>query len=307
VNKLILKEVNFSIIIPTRKRISELSTCLDKLVIQLNANDEIIVSEDDETLESQIFLKKKYPNVKWLAGPCKGPAANRNNGAKIAINDYLIFLDDDCIPNANIISNYRSYVQKNPDIDAVEGCIKPEGKNNSLAAECPINEVGGCFWSCNVLFKKKSFESLTGFDEDFPFPGMEDPEIYYRMRSLGMLVPFLAEAFVMHPWVIRKDKRSVFHHRLSLLIYLNKHFEETKRIGPLYFIRHAKNQLKALISGAIRGSKDKVFMLSKIIQSLRFSMILRNSGSIKKYVEESKPCCSGCSRAVDYLLLPRNK
>lgn len=300
------KLIAFSIVIPTRTRTNELSLCLDKLNKQLFPGDEIIVTEDDEMLTSQLLLREKYPKVRWIAGPCMGPAANRNNGASFATNEYLIFLDDDCIPSANILSTYRCYLQKNPDIDAVEGCIKPEGKSNSLAAECPINEVGGYFWSCNVLFNKNAFESLTGFDEDFPFAAMEDCDIYYRMRTLGMLVPFLAEAFVIHPWVIRKDIRNVFHRRLSLLIYLKKHHEETKRVGTIYFIRHAKNQLKALINGVIRGSKDKVCMSRQVIQSLRLAMILRDGAAIKRYVGESKPCCSGCSRALGYLS-PSNK
>lgn len=294
--------VNFSIIIPTRKRIKELSTCLDKLIVQLDGSDEIIVSEDDLTLEAQLSLKGKYPNVRWLAGPCRGPAANRNHGASAATNDFLIFLDDDCIPSNWLLSSYRKFIEENPNIDGVEGCIKALGQRQSLAEECPENVVGGYFWSCNVLLKRSAFQALSGFDEDFPFACMEDAEIYYRMNLANMNVPFLSAAYVMHPWVLRKDLGAVLHQRLSLLIYLTKHPEERQRLGSSYFLRVAKNQIKVLISkGFLEHQSHKIYFVRRLFLNLKFAWTVRSSNSINRYIETRSPCCGGCKRAIEKL------
>lgn len=292
----------FSIVIPTRKRAVELKTCLDNLVTQLCPGDEIIVSEDDEFRESENLLKARYQSVKWILGPCKGPSANRNNGAKSAVNDYLVFLDDDCVPSTNLLNAYRNYLEKNSQIDAIEGAIRPLGKKTSLAAECPINEVGGVFWTCNVLIRRTTFISIGGFDEHYPFAGMEDVDIYKRLRQNRSKIDFLAAADVYHPWAVRKDMRAKFHHRLSVLLYLSKYPEESRRFSTINFMRIIKSHLKdLLLDGIIKGQKDKYFQIKKILLVLEFAWIFRGKYTKHKYIADVKPCCRHCAELILHL------
>ncbi|MFM6224388.1 MAG: glycosyltransferase family 2 protein, partial [Dolichospermum sp.] len=76
--------IKFSVIIPTYHRNDLLAKCLDCLApgMQTLPADqyEVIVSDDGYQSTAQEMIEQNYPWVKWVAGPGKGPAANRNNG-----------------------------------------------------------------------------------------------------------------------------------------------------------------------------------------------------------------------------------
>ena len=63
---------------------------------------EVIVSDDSKQCIAKELIQEKYSWVKWIEGPKKGPAANRNNGAKYATGDWFIFIDDDCEPQKDL-------------------------------------------------------------------------------------------------------------------------------------------------------------------------------------------------------------
>src|SRR5690348_16192010 len=99
-----------SVIIPACNRNELLSKCLAKLhpsVQSLPAElYEMIVTDDSKDNVSKEFIHQNYSWIKWVQGPKKGPAANRNNGAAHAKNDWLVFIDDDCTPDKNLLAGY---------------------------------------------------------------------------------------------------------------------------------------------------------------------------------------------------------
>src|SRR5438132_703059 len=98
-------ELKFSIIIPTYNRNELLVKCLDALYHikqKANINYEVIVTDDSIEGLAEEVTKEYNGFVKWCEGPHRGPAANRNNGARYANGEWLIFLDDDCIPSVNL-------------------------------------------------------------------------------------------------------------------------------------------------------------------------------------------------------------
>jgi glycosyltransferase involved in cell wall biosynthesis len=105
-----------SIIIPTYNRTKSLEICIGELEKQINhlqigQNVEIIVSNDFEENNEFKSLKKAYSSVKFINGPKKGPASNRNFAASNAQNEWLLFIDDDCIPDRNILNEYFSAIK----------------------------------------------------------------------------------------------------------------------------------------------------------------------------------------------------
>jgi glycosyltransferase involved in cell wall biosynthesis len=52
-----------------------------------SSNYEIIVSNDSLINPELQLLKEEYPFIRFINGSKKGPAANRNNGAKHAKSD----------------------------------------------------------------------------------------------------------------------------------------------------------------------------------------------------------------------------
>lgn len=199
-----LKELVFSIIIPTCNRNQELGKCLERLSIgqqTFNGSQyEVIVSDDGEEFGAEKFCLENFSWVKYTRGLRKGPASNRNNGAKLAVGTWLVFTDDDCVPDANWLSAYAEGINLHPECKAFEGAILPDDwlLLKKDMAECPVNDKGGCFWSANIMIKSCFFKKLTGFDESFKLAAFEDREIYIRVLK-STEIPFIAKAIVIHP------------------------------------------------------------------------------------------------------------
>jgi GT2 family glycosyltransferase len=193
----------FSIIIPTANRNNFLQSCLEKLdckVQGLSKEDyEIIVTDDGKENQAKELIKEKFHWVQWIEGPKCGPAANRNNGAKYAKGEWLIFLDDDVLPDENILNSYKQGIEQNSDVLAFEGGIIPDDWDllKRDMAECPVNTEGGCFWSANICIQKKLFNEVGGFDEQFSIAAQEDQDLFERLKIVTE-IRFLKKCHVMH-------------------------------------------------------------------------------------------------------------
>ena len=122
--------MKLSVIIPTYYRNDLLAKCLGELapVVQVLSIEqyEVIVSDDGMKHTAERMVKEKYTWAKWVAGPGRGPASNRNNGAKHAKGEWLVFLDDDCVPDRNILSAYLAAINSYPLANVFEGRISAD-------------------------------------------------------------------------------------------------------------------------------------------------------------------------------------
>jgi GT2 family glycosyltransferase len=199
----------FSVVIPTYHRNDLLAKCLDCLKpgVQTLAADqyEVIVTDDGRTTTAEHLIQEQYPWVTWVAGPQKGPAANRNNGAKVAQGEWLVFTDDDCLPDTQWLEAYSKATTGTA--LALEGAIHPLGDPNQDLAECPINLAGGCFWSANIAVQRELFEKVGGFDPTYPLAAHEDQDLKLRLESFTE-IDFVIAAKVLHPVRIPSLKES---------------------------------------------------------------------------------------------------
>ncbi len=157
--------IKLSVIIPTYHRNDLLAKCLDCLapgVQTLPADQyEVIVSDDGCESTAEEMIRQNYPWAKWVAGSRKGPAANRNNGAKYAQGEWLVFTDDDCVPDAQWLEAYAEAIVDKPEYLVFEGRTYNNQPRKSFADFAPLNETGGYLWSCNFTIQKQLFQSLT--------------------------------------------------------------------------------------------------------------------------------------------------
>jgi GT2 family glycosyltransferase len=273
----------FSIIIPTYQRNDLLAKCLDRLapgVQTLSADQyEVIVSDDGRETTAESMIKEQYDWVKWLKGPQKGPAANRNNGAKYAQGEWLVFTDDDCLPDPQWLEAYSKAIVKQPDCLVFEGRTYVDQPKSSLADTAPLNETGGYLWSCNFAMEKQLFESLGGFDERFPYAAMEDVELRLRLTKLEYRFDFVPLASVLHPWRNQGSWKKLKQHGESVLIYLSIHPDQKSQINFksymwMFFYSLIKVTLPGIIKYRMRGIRED-FM--RYIAILRMAFILYNS------------------------------
>ncbi|MFQ3588620.1 MAG: glycosyltransferase [Fimbriimonadaceae bacterium] len=199
-----LRRPELSVVIPTYRRNDLLARCLDALspgVQTLPAEHyEVIVTDDGpEGDNAQAMVAERYPWARWTQGPRRGPAANRNHGARQVRSEWIVFTDDDCVPDPGWLKAFADARTAHPDAEVLEGkTVCREGIPSPLYAS-PTNETGGYLWSCNMAIAKALFDELNGFDESFPFAAMEDVDLRERILSAGRRFPFVTEAVVNHP------------------------------------------------------------------------------------------------------------
>jgi len=189
-----------SVVVPTCRRPDLLARCLDCLapgVQTLAANRyEVIVSDDGEPTAERV-VAERYPWASWILGPRRGPAANRNAGARRARGEWLAFTDDDCVPDSGWLSGLLAAVH--------DGCRVYEGRTTCVAGcrspldQTPANPTGGYLWSCNIFIRRTTFEAVGRFDEAFPYPHMEDVDLRERLARAGEGFEFVPAAVVDHP------------------------------------------------------------------------------------------------------------
>lgn len=198
----------FSIIIPTCNRINDLVKCLNSIKVSIdyselntdlnNRNCEVIVSDDGDFKKSVSKLSDLYEWVTFIQGPKKGPAANRNNGAKMANGEWLVFTDDDCIASKQWLTSYISLINNHSDIQAIEGSIVPLDNLKGDLIDCPVNLDGGNFWSANIAINSSLFKMIGGFDELYPYAANEDQDIKIAIEKLTNIV-FCKNSVIYHP------------------------------------------------------------------------------------------------------------
>lgn len=191
----------FSVVIPTCHRNDLLALCLEKLSPNVqNINDyEVIVTDDGTNSTAERLVKEQFPWATWVQGPRMGPAANRNNGASKSRGEWLVFIDDDCIPEVDLLQHYQKAILNHKAIWIFEGrTICKQGITSPLY-QAPVNTTGGYLWSCNMAIKNSYFHHIHGFETHFPYPNMEDVHFKDKIVADGKTILFVPEATVDHP------------------------------------------------------------------------------------------------------------
>jgi GT2 family glycosyltransferase len=263
--EILSKDVFLSVILPTCNRGEDLARCLRALEPSGTENAstppgdgvkrggfryEVIVSDDGTGADA--LIRANYPWATYFQGPRRGPAANRNFGASQAKGTWLLFLDDDCIPAPGWLEAYAAAVDRSPECSVFEGKTVAPGPKLQADHESPLNLTGGLLWSCNFGVKRQLFLQIGGFDENFPFPAMEDMDLQLRLGELGYTSTFLPDACVEHPWRPKRGTRFCIEAAKSIGYYTNKHpqtrptFIDTwrfKRMIKILFFEFPRNFL----------------------------------------------------------------
>jgi GT2 family glycosyltransferase len=195
--------MRLSVIVPTCRRTDLLDRCLGSLAPGVQAgfpapDYEVIVSDDDRAGSAREMIRASHPWAAWTAGPGRGPAANRNHGARQASGEWLAFIDDDCVADPGWLGAVAREAAGGP-LDVVEGrTIIPDPKDNPFL-HAVENTGGDCYWSCNLAVRRDAFWRIGGFDEEFLAAGGEDMEFAWRLKRGRLSARFCPGAVVKHP------------------------------------------------------------------------------------------------------------
>ena len=193
-----------TVIIPTYQRPDHLALCLAS-VERARAECpedaiETVVTDDSRDAVSRELVERQFQGVRYVQGPRRGPASNRNCGASIATGPWLVFIDDDCIADLGWLAAYLEVFGASDGTELFEGRTRADRPRRSYAEESPTNESGGYLWSCNMAISTRLFKQMNGFCETFPHPALEDVDFRMRLARAGRKATFLPEASVCHPY-----------------------------------------------------------------------------------------------------------
>jgi len=221
------RDVRYSIVIPTCNRVDLLPRCLDAISVSLQGVDaaafEIVVTDDSQGDETQGLLAERYPSIHRVRGPRRGPAANRNAGVACTRGRWIIFTDDDCVPEADWLREYVKAFERQPDSRVFEGKTVADRQRLRFDEDSPVNTDGGYLWSCNMAIQRDLFDRLGGFCEAFPYPAMEDVDFRLRLNACGEKFSFVPEAVVCHPFRPTKGISFIVKSGESYLHLVNRH------------------------------------------------------------------------------------
>jgi len=203
---------DISVVIPVYNDSILLEKCLKSLKDQSDKGFEIIVVDDCST-DNSYEIAKNYADKAIKNKENKGPAISRNNAIKLAKNQIIAFTDSDCVVDKDWIKNIRKNIENenvlmgNTKIkktsyiaDSIASLGFPGGAMAGFRTMWPVDKDGytNHISSCNFAMREKVFEKYGYFDESFPFPGGEDPELAIRVHRKGIKIKYCEDVLIYH-------------------------------------------------------------------------------------------------------------
>jgi len=201
--------IKYSIIVPVRDRIRQIEVCIQNLLSINYSKDRFDISVVDNGSQDGTadFVIRKFPDVKLIREDAViGADSARNEGARHASGEWLLFTDSDCIADREILRRYDSYVDGN-EVKAVAGGIRFQFRDVDNPYEiydsqrwlkqqrAVIQHNSGC--TANLLVRRDLFIKAGGLPEGFTYAG--DDLFGRRLAERGVRVGYADGAFVSHP------------------------------------------------------------------------------------------------------------
>lgn len=155
---------------------------------------EVLVIDDGSTDGSGTWAAERGARVLKSAGRV-GPGAARNQAAREANGELLLFVDADVVIHADAIDHLRKALES-PGVVAVFGSYDDSPPDPTFASQYMNlrhhhvhHQAAGeasTFWAGCGAVRKDAFLACGGYDaERFDRPSVEDIELGYRLRRAG--------------------------------------------------------------------------------------------------------------------------
>ncbi len=196
-----------SVIIPVHNGGENFRRCLSSLRRADPGPTEIIVVADGDTDGSGKVGEEMGARVLRIPGP-QGPARARNEGARTARGEILLFIDADVTVSPDIVDRVVRAFHDHPEVEALIGSYDDApGEANFLSQYKNLyhhyihqasRAEASTFWGACGAIRRRTFQDLGGFDESYRRPSIEDIELGYRLVEAGRRIRLDRELRIKH-------------------------------------------------------------------------------------------------------------
>jgi hypothetical protein len=202
-------EPHLSVIIPHYEQPQLLGRCLESLHAQRGAPPFEIIVVDNGSATVPVEICRRFPCVRLMSETVKGPGPARNRGAAAARAPILLFIDADCVADADWMATAARLVREQQDIGIWGGDIRilPADPARLSPIEC-YEELYGYrpelmirhfhfAVTCNLVVRRALFEAIGPF-----IPGLvlsEDVEWGRRAHARGHRIAFVPDLRIATP------------------------------------------------------------------------------------------------------------
>lgn len=219
---------SISVVVTTYNRSETLIPVLRALSQQCDRQFDVVIADDGSNEEHQMAIRSIasdlsmpvahvwHPDVGFTAGQA------RNRGVAAAQGNYIVFLDGDCVPETDFISQHRRLMEEGCFVNGSRVMLSPALSADVVSGRVVVSGQGWTFWlknrlsgdaskltgllrlpdggrrkqktfvwrgirSCNMGVWRHHFESVNGFDESFVGWGHEDADFVLRLHNFGVI------------------------------------------------------------------------------------------------------------------------
>jgi GT2 family glycosyltransferase len=207
---------HISVVVPTYNRLGRLRHVITALEQQAFPSDayEVIVVSDGSTDGTHGYLEalRSPMRLRWFPQANRGPAAARNTGIQKAGGELIVFIDDDVVPEPQLLAEHaRSHQEAGEDVVVLGPLLTPEGfamapwvrweqemlmKQYRAMLKGDWTATARQFYTGNASLRRSHILAAGGFDEGFR--RAEDVELAYRLAKKGLDFVFNMQAVGMH-------------------------------------------------------------------------------------------------------------
>jgi GT2 family glycosyltransferase len=256
--------LRISVVIPTYQRERVLVETIDCLLRLQSSPAEILVvdqtAEHEPDTERVLAEVESAGKIRWIQLSHPSITHAMNVGLEHARNDIVLFLDDDIIPDVDLVSAHAR-------AQAIRGCNIVAGQVLQPGEEPASEEPGGAAFRFsssgrryiselmggNFSIKRKVALDLGGFDENFVHVAYRfEAEFASRALAAGEKIWFEPEASIRHLKASSGGTRSYGEHLTTI--------KPSHSVGEYYYLLRSKGiprRLLKIITRPLRAIKTR--------------------------------------------------
>lgn len=218
---------SLAILIPTYGRDQVLIDTISALLDLPSPASEILVldqsSQHVEACASQLERWHESHAIRWIRIPYPSITVAMNMGLVMATSELVLFLDDDIIPDPDLLSAHRSAARQYPQSLIAGRVLQPwhHGQPDPDDSPFAFNHLEGRdlqeFMGGNVSMDRLMALKIGGFDRNFVSVAYRfEAEFAYRWLRSGSHIRYEPKALIHHLKVSSGGTRTYGHHLTTI-------------------------------------------------------------------------------------------